>query len=703
MSISLSPTPDLPTPRAPDRQGDTLSDQFLLLRRRWLVLLATLLLVPAVTWNILVAAGPRFTATGILLYDPVDAAPPGNLPPDLGARIQDAVVASQAAIVGSLPAARLLAARLNLTADPEFNAALRRHFWSGWLSAGDGPPDPDAVADAVRSALAVTVPPESNVLSVAFTSADSDVAAAGANMAMQIYLDSQRDQALADLSNEEDWLSGHQAALEDQLAATEAALVRARAAAGIVSGQQVSITTETASQLAASLVDARAQLAMARARLAAAGTAAADAAIAPDVLPLRKEAADLAAQIDGLAGQYGDGYPPLAADRAQLAAIDAALGAETAREIDSARADVAADAAQVATLAAAVAAAKGQAQTQDAGSGPIRALEQRETSQKTLLQSLALQQDQLTQQAALAKGDARILSAASPPDAAALPKRARIMTASLVLGLCLGLLLVQLEEHADTSFRSGGAVRAATGLRCFALVPEIDLPMLAPLTAPLSLYAEQLRAVRTAVTGAGEMRVIAITAARPGEGKTTLTVALARALAAGGLRVAAVDGDVRQPGFDAIFRLGGAAGLTDCLAGQAGLDDILLPDPESPLRVIGAGAQTGDALSLFLSPALPNLLSELRGRFDVVLLDVPPAFALAEARVLAHQADATLLCIRWGGTPSRVVLAAMLLLRESQVKLAGAVLTRVHRRQHKNSGFPDAEMYQPRYGGYFTA
>jgi capsular exopolysaccharide synthesis family protein len=201
--------------------------------------------------------------------------------------------------------------------------------------------------------------------------------------------------------------------------------------------------------------------------------------------------------------------------------------------------------------------------------------------------------------------------------------------------------------------------------------------------------------------GAGNPRVIAVTAARPGEGKTTLTIALARTLAASGLSVVAVDGDARQPSFEAIFRLGGPPGLTDFLAGLAALDDILLPDPESSLRVIGAGVQTRDALSLFLSPALPALLTLLRDRFDVVLVDAPPALALAEARVLARLADAALLCVRWGRTPRRVVQAALLQLREARVNVVGAALTRVHKRRHRHSGFADAEMYQPRYGGYF--
>jgi capsular exopolysaccharide synthesis family protein len=210
-----------------------------------------------------------------------------------------------------------------------------------------------------------------------------------------------------------------------------------------------------------------------------------------------------------------------------------------------------------------------------------------------------------------------------------------------------------------------------------------------------------MRNLRTALTKTPEQKIIAITAARPDEGKTTLTVALARGLAAGGQSVLAIDGDVRQPSFDTIFGAGGALGLTDFLAGAASLDEIILADPLSPLHIIGAGRQGQDALSLFLSPALPALLAQLRDRYDLVLIDVPPAFALAEASVLASLADGALLCVRWAKTPGRVVQAAVLLLAEARVTLLGAALTRVNAARHKRSGFPDAEMYQPRYGGYF--
>jgi succinoglycan biosynthesis transport protein ExoP len=714
LSLTLLPRAELP-PWPSTAPAATLADQVLLLRRRWLTLVLAALLVPAIAWVALGIAGTPYSAVGIMLYDPAGAAPPGDLPPDLGTLVSNAVVTSQAAIIDSLPAARELTVRLHLAGDPEFDPAARRHIWSRWWPLHRAELDPDAVANRVRAAMNVAVPSDSNVMTISFTSHEPALSAAAVNLAMDLYLDRQRDEAFSNVTAEEAWLAGHETALEGQLDATEAALSQARAAAGIVSGEQVSITTEAASRLAGSLVDAKAQLAMAQARLdevgkaaasadaASADAASADAQIAPNMLPMRTEQADLASQISALAGQYGDAYPPLVADRAQLSAINTALADETARELASAQADVAADQAQVATLSSALTAARVDSQTQDADTAPIRAFEQRETAQKAMLQNMDLQADQLAQQAALTKTDARILSAAAPPPGDAGPRNGEILAAAGLLGLCLGLLLVQLSEHLDSSFCAGGALRAATGLACLALVPEVKDPLLAPLVAPLSLFAEQLRGLRTTLTADGVHRVIAITAARPSEGKTTLTIALARALAAGGVAVLAIDGDVRQPSFDAVFKTAGAPGLTDILAGLTNFDDAVLQDGASKLRVLAAGTQTRDALSLFLSPALPALLAQLRTEYEMVLLDVPPAFALAEARILARLADAALLCVRWGKTPSRVVLASITLLREAQVNLIGAALTRVNARRHKNSGFPDAEMYQPRYGGYFRS
>lgn len=666
-----------------------LAEQLLGFRRRWRLILAIALIIPLGASAELLRMPVTYTATGTMLYDPENAGIPGDVSaPPQDAANEDAVTASQSAVIASLPAAREIAAELGLAANPKF-----RH--------GAGP---DALAEAVRHALNVSVLPGSRVLEISFTCVDGALSARVVNAAMALYIQHERDETFAALTDAQAWLETHAAQTQAQLDHTETELARATAAAGVVQGAQASLTDETLSRLAASLVQAQADLAMNQARLNAgqADAAAANAAIAPNLLPLRKEQADLQAEVQALSGEFGPQYPDLAAARRQLGAITGEINAESAREMNAARAEAAADEAEITTLSNALSAARAESQSEDRESAPVRALEQRAEASRAMLRAMTLQAGALAQDASLTRPDARILSLAEPPASPSTPHRSLIALAALALGLCLGLLTAGLAEALDTSLRSGEMLRSGLGLNCLALVPETASPYIAVLEAPFSLYAEQLRAIRTGLNlQPGQGRIIAITAARPGEGKTTLTIALARALSAAGLRTLAIDGDIRQPSFDPIFLAGGAPGLTDHLAGLTGLDEIILDDPLSPLQIIPAGTQAKAALSLFLSPRLGECFAQLRASYDVILLDVPPAFALAEGRVLASLADAALLCIRWGKTPQRVARGAMTVLREAGVTLAGAVLTRVNPKTHGRSGFADAEAYQPRYGGYF--
>ncbi|WP_325399922.1 polysaccharide biosynthesis tyrosine autokinase [Acidocella sp.] len=692
MNMSLA-LPDLTLPAHP-----SLAEQLLCLRRRWRIVLGCTLVVFGITSFVLAHLPLTYTATGMLLYAPEQASVPDReSPPAL--TDQDAVTASQTEMIASLPVARALVTQLDLAAQPGFSRVLRPAPWPLSLFEAPAGHGADALAAAARRALHVAVEPGSDVLAVSFTAENPALAAAAANLAMRLYLDHERQDSYARFSDAQSWLQEHAAAVQAGLDETETQLAKARAAAGVVQGAQASLTTETASQLTASLVQAQASLALNQAQLVAAARD--TAAIAPNLELLRKEQADLAAQVGALQDVYGADYPDLRTTKARFAAITAQIDAATARAQDAARADVAADRADIATLQKALTTTRSQSQTEDADSGPVRALEQRAEAGQAMLRSIALQSDLLAQDVSLTRPDARILSTAAVPTTPSAPNRFIILAASLALGLCGGLLLAGLADALDTSFRSGIDVREQLGLSCLALVPEIPQPQQAGLEAPFSLFAEQLRALRAGLHLGTVPRLVAVIAARPAEGKTTLTIAFARALASSGLRVLAIDGDIRQPGFNPVFNVGGAPGFTDHLAGLAALDDVLLPDPLSPLTVLPAGTQAKAALSLFLSPALDSFMAQLRESWDVVLLDVPPVFALAEGRVLARMADCALLCIRWGDTPRHVVQAAMTLLREAGVTLAGAVLTRVKVREHSRSGFADAEIYQPRYGGYF--
>lgn len=171
LPLSL-PLPSGLTAWQPARPANSLLDQLLALRRRWRMILLATLLLPAATALVLSHTPPRYTATGILLYDPAGSAPPGDpLSPNVNALDQDAITASQGAIITSLPSARALAGRLDLAARPEFNPALRHKPWfvrllGGWFARKGGKPRSDDVALAAQQVLDVSVLSGSRVLSV---------------------------------------------------------------------------------------------------------------------------------------------------------------------------------------------------------------------------------------------------------------------------------------------------------------------------------------------------------------------------------------------------------------------------------------------------------------------------------------------------------------------------------------------------------
>ena len=162
---------------------------------------------------------------------------------------------------------------------------------------------------------------------------------------------------------------------------------------------------------------------------------------------------------------------------------------------------------------------------------------------------------------------------------------------------------------------------------------------------PRSALAEQLRALRAGLSlWPDRPHIIAVTAAHPKEGKTTVTKALGRLAAMNGERVIMVDCDIRHPSPTANPHL---PGLVDYLQDQITLPQAIQKDPATGMDWIPSGKSEANALGLLMSATMARLLQSLRDDYDLVLLDTPPAEAITDARIVAGLADATLFCVRW--------------------------------------------------------
>jgi len=168
-----------------------------------------------------------------------------------------------------------------------------------------------------------------------------------------------------------------------------------------------------------------------------------------------------------------------------------------------------------------------------------------------------------------------------------------------------------------------------------------------------------------------------------------------------GERVIVLDCDLRQPTIGRLMHDGEQSGLFDWLAERATLADIIRKDEATGMEYIVAGKPDANALGLLMSATMARLLQTLRQDYDFVLLDAPPAQAVTDARIVAGLADATLLCVRWRSTPRSTALNTLEMLEEAHANVVGAALTHVDVNVHVRSGFADAEVYHPRYGGYF--
>lgn len=197
-------------------------------------------------------------------------------------------------------------------------------------------------------------------------------------------------------------------------------------------------------------------------------------------------------------------------------------------------------------------------------------------------------------------------------------------------------------------------------------VSAVPDPRLVSLLTPHSYEAEQYRSLRLVLEdrhkNAG-MKVVAVTSAGMGEGKTTTTINLAGALAQNGAcRVLLVDGDLRCSAVAS--QLGLEDEVRPGLAGAIGHEDLPLAStlhllPAWNLSVLTAGACPESPYEALLSPRFTRIIDEMREQFDFILIDCPPILAVPDCRLIERCVDGFLLVVSAHQTPRKMLAEAL--------------------------------------------
>jgi capsular exopolysaccharide synthesis family protein len=258
------------------------------------------------------------------------------------------------------------------------------------------------------------------------------------------------------------------------------------------------------------------------------------------------------------------------------------------------------------------------------------------------------------------------------------PRPARNFSLAVLLGLVLGTGAAVLRETTDTSVKSAEVLAEVAGTAVLATVPYSsavakNLPISSRTVH--SSHAEALRKLRTNlhfVDVDSPVRVVVVTSALQGEGKSVTAVNLAILLAEAGQRVLVIDADLRRPAVAAYLRIEGAVGLTNLLAGQAAADDVIQRWGRN-LWVLPSGFLPPNPSELLASQQMANLLETVRERFDIVVVDSPPVLAVTDAAILAARVDGALLVARAAKTSTSQVAGAVRALEAVNARLLGCV------------------------------
>ncbi len=284
-----------------------------------------------------------------------------------------------------------------------------------------------------------------------------------------------------------------------------------------------------------------------------------------------------------------------------------------------------------------------------------------------------------------------VVDEAKAPGAPYTPNLRKNALLALILGLLGGIGLAFLFEHLDDTFRKPEDLEKLLGLPVLGVIPMTrqergdDRPIaLIGHDDSRSAFAEAYRSVRTALqfsTASGVPRLLTVTSAMVGEGKSTTAISLAIQFAQAGKRTLLVEADLRKPSIHKALKLDNQTGLTNYLAGgEVHPADITRPTLIANLFAIPSGPLPPNPAELLSSGRMVALLTLATEKFDQVVLDSPPLLGLADALIIGNLCEGTLLTVEMGSTPRGYVQGAFKRLRGARVHVLGTILTKLEAR-----------------------
>jgi len=203
-------------------------------------------------------------------------------------------------------------------------------------------------------------------------------------------------------------------------------------------------------------------------------------------------------------------------------------------------------------------------------------------------------------------------------------------------------------------------------------------------SAPADPTVEALRSLRTSLHFAmleAKNNILTISGPRPGVGKTFVSTNLAAVIAQAGQRVLVIDADMRKGTLHKILGVSHQKGLSDVLGGKLSVDDVIHPvSGLDNMHYMVRGDIPPNPAELLMHPRFAQLLQDMSGKYDLVIVDTPPILAVTDPALVATHAGSSLLVTRFGVNQAKEIELTLQRFEQNGVQIKGAIFNAVEKR-----------------------
>lgn len=731
---AAAPGQTAPPPQAPSTSTGAEPHLFdrlsVLYKYRWVTLTIFSLVVGWVMVDSYTRIPVYRAASRVLIEDPnADLATPTEISRSVAIADSDMYLQTQLRIMRGRDLAQRVANKLDLKRVPEFNGQGPRptqlaiaiamvKYYVAWpyrliTSTQAEPPmpptasevvDQNGYADALLARVGVSQVRGSQLVDIVFDSADPDFAARAANAFAQEYVDNNLALKVDALEKSAQWLTGEVAKQAELMRASDLALARYKEtqdAGALDSSQNIVVARLTAANEAATKarID-RIQKEGAWRQIDAAGDNVESITSVinnPNIQNLRGSINLLQQERARLAERYGERHPDFQKAVTTLENANRQLQEEIRKARLNAKNEYEAAVQQEKEMQAQLNESKGQATALGRKGVDYAVLLREAESNRTIYNQLLTREKELRVVANSRTNNVRLVDRAQVPGVPFSPNHRRDWAYAIALGIALGLGFAFGIDYLDDTVKTPDDITRRLKLKFLGLVPIVPGERHPLISGPVPHdFGEAYRSIRTAVASqlpGSQPRTIVVASSQPLEGKTTTAVNIAMALAVGGARVLLIDADMRRPSVHKALRMSNDRGLSQLLAGQARMREVVQRTHDPNLLAITAGRTPANPSELLASDRMRALLGGLEtGPFDWVIIDTPPVLAVTDAVILAPLVSAVTFVIGAEMTRWRLAERAVETLLGSNPRAVLAVLNKVN--------FGRNKYYYSRYYGH---